>query len=114
MPSNNLDFLINMAIQLPLVAAFMWFVIRLQSDQNASNEKRDNEWRDWLEKRDEESKRSNDRVVATIDKFRSQLETLTHVNLLLYSEIKSDDGDDKQSEIIEVLTTLGKLDKTND
>ena len=40
--------LIPLLIQVPLVGAFMWFVLELNKRQNDGLEKRDRDWREFL------------------------------------------------------------------
>ena len=45
--------LISLFIQIPLVFAFMWFTLKLQSIFNASLEKRDADWRAFMKQQQE-------------------------------------------------------------
>lgn len=39
----------SVLVQVPIVAAFMWFVLKLSEIHRAERESRDTEWRQWIE-----------------------------------------------------------------
>ena len=45
---NNVDFWIAIAAQAPLLAGFMYFMLRWQSSDNETTQRNHHEWQEWL------------------------------------------------------------------
>ena len=62
---------ISLLIQVPLVGIFVWFTLQITRNFQASQEKRDQEWREFLV----EQRQANNLVLA---RLAEEIKTITH------------------------------------
>jgi CBS-domain-containing membrane protein len=87
-------------LQIPLVGAFIWFVLKQQERQHAANEKTHDDWRAWLDAREERllealrqiARRDDaqrDELVQLLQSQSQQLAYLTRLTLLIYTSMST-------------------------
>lgn len=74
------DWVISLGAQIPLVVAFMWFVLELLKRQDAARERRDAEWQAFLEKI---SKSNNEAIARIAEEVKANTAAVTAVNAIL-------------------------------
>lgn len=102
------SFLVNLVMQVPIVAAFIWFVLQQQKTQHASNREHHDLWQSWLTTREEASftafktwqlrleerdvldREGRKELLATLIRLDKQLEQNTNMLLLLYAKVNGD------------------------
>lgn len=95
----------NLLVQIPLVAAFMYFSMRLQEMNTANSEKQHIYWRTWLDEKEEQAKREREEwrafiqgrdeqsrierheLLANLKQMEMQLENLSNFTLLTYMHV---------------------------
>lgn len=111
----------NLIIQLPIVAAFMYFMLKWQDSNAVTTAKQHEYWQDWLKKRDEDAVREREEwrefirsrdeqfrteraeLLAAMKGIEAQLESLTNFTLLVYMHVTPD-----KNEIVETLKEFSK------
>ena len=72
--------LLPLLIQVPLVGAFMWFVLELNKRQDNSQTKRDGEWREFLK---EERTRRSENTIRMVDEMKEIAKLVAATNTLV-------------------------------
>lgn len=68
---NTMDPLISIGMQIPVVAMFAWFVLKMTADHTKAQERRDDEWRDFLKDQRESHH-------AALSRLAEEIKTLGH------------------------------------
>ena len=76
MVSTSPDFLISIAAQLPLVAVFTWFSLRLLDRFQQDQQRRDDEWRAFLREEREARSEMASRLASEIREMGNAIERL--------------------------------------
>lgn len=102
------SFLVNLVMQVPIVAAFIWFVLQQQKAQHGSNKETHELWQSWLTQREEASftafknwqlrleerdvldREGRKELLATLIRLDKQLEQNTNMLLLIYAKVNGD------------------------
>ena len=112
---------------IPLIIAFMIFMLKWQSSQQKSSavthaewrkwqeaqnkklaEERD-AWRDWLQQHDEVYATDRERTIGVLRRLERRIEVNTNVVLLIYSHLAENEDDDSRAQIDGWLESLGEL-----
>lgn len=104
-----MDVWMQLAIQIPIVIAFMYFMIRWQSSQHEANERNHKMWQSWLDRMFAEQREERDewrawlrerdaRWIAALTRLEAHITTLTNMFLLFFS------GDEeKRNQVLEMI-----------
>lgn len=65
---------INLLIQVPLVAAFMWFVLKMLEHQQKATDKRDEEWRKFLEEQGRQYSEGLKELAQTVKELSAHMQ----------------------------------------
>lgn len=76
----NLETMGPLLIQIPLVAAFMWFTLKLNEANSRAQTKRDQEWREFLQ---EERKLRNEGMARLAEEIKSLHPLVRETNTLI-------------------------------
>lgn len=77
MPS---EWIVSLVVQIPLVGAFMWFVLELLKRQDIAREKRDKEWQEFLR---DISAANNIALARLGEEVKTNTASVTAVNAIL-------------------------------
>jgi hypothetical protein len=64
---NEVNFLVSIAAQVPIVAIFIWFTLKIQDKSDQMVQRRDEQWRKFLE---ESEKRSMEAYMGIVSELK--------------------------------------------
>ena len=70
---TNIDNYLGLLIQVPLVGIFVWFSLKIVSIFQNSLEKRDIQWREWLE---QQRQTDRDAIAHMAERFADEIRVL--------------------------------------
>lgn len=103
----------SIAVQIPIVAAFVWFVLKLLAIQHQSAEKNHNEWRIWLTNVMAEYDKDSEKHIQALGAVERQMQAQTLVMVQIFTAVYdgNEDGDTnkKLDAIMEVLQSFARI-----
>lgn len=78
----ELEFLLNLAVQVPIVVLFAWFVIKRDKDYDATRTARDREWHKMIERVHQTSMEQMKDMTDAMERIATQLVRNTTTLLL--------------------------------
>lgn len=80
-------YIVNLLAQIPVVVIFIWFVLKLTASYQAAQDKRDEQWRDFLREQREANNKATARLAEEIKELGKQ--TYTQSQILMQMQERS-------------------------